>query len=350
MAGSFHAGSATISSIAADINDAGTLSSQLTGGSGTYSSIDSYGNGSGTLTAGQTSLPISLYVVSQSEALIVTNSPSGAAPIVGGEAVATASSFSDASLQNGHMFHIGGVTSGSADVSIGVLAFDGIGTVSGTEFEDQAGTQGTTAISGNYAIDSATGRATFSAPQLGQSLGTHPFVAYVIQAPANLTRQSCSTPANCFTGFLVGTDSSVQDGIMEFQTPTTAPPPPFTNVYIAGDYAYGTDEILDSMMPAFEGVAYAQPSGASTTTGTLGPNPAVSQSFIQDVSYSCKAESPQPSCVLLPSQLLSGSYSIKSSGTGTFGGETVSVSNGNVTVYMDESPANLHPAIVVVEQ
>jgi hypothetical protein len=350
MAGSFQAGSTTMSSVAADVNDAGTLSAQLTGGSGTYSSIDAYGNGTGTLSAGQVNLPVSIYIVSRGEAFLVTNSSGGAAPIIGGEAVTTASSFSNASLQNTQMFHLGGVTSGTADVSIGVLTFDGIGTISGTEYQDQAGTVGTTAISGTYTVDAKTGRAIFSAEQQGQSLGPHPFVAYLVPAPANLTRQSCTNPATCFTGFLMGTDSSAQDGVLEFQTPTTAPPPPFSNVYLAGDYAYGTDEILDLLTPTFEGVVYALPSGASTTTGSLGSNPAASQAFVQDVSYSCSAPSPQPNCVLLPSQLLSGSYSIKSNGTGTFGGGTVAVTNGNVTFYIDESPVNLHPSIVVVEQ
>ncbi|HWW16005.1 MAG TPA: hypothetical protein VN310_15195 [Candidatus Dormibacteraeota bacterium] len=349
IAGSFQAGSGSMSSVAADINDAGNLSSLLTGGSGTYGSLDAYGNATGTLSAGQTSLPVSLYIVSKNEALIVTNSVTGVSPVVGGEAVATAASFSAASLANTHIFHLGGVTAGSADVSIGVLAFNGAGIASGTQYEDQAGTLGTTTISGTYAVDQKTGRATFSAA-LGQTLGPHPFVAYVIPAPANLTRQSCSAPASCFTGFLVGTDSTAQDGILEFQTPTTAPPPPFTNVYLAGDYAYGSDEILDQLTPAFDGVVYALPSGASTTAGSFGPNPASGQEFVQDVSYSCGSQPPQPSCVLLPSQFLSGSFSIASNGTGTFGGETVSVTNGNATFFIDESPVNLHPSVVVVEQ
>jgi hypothetical protein len=349
MAGSFQSASGSMSAVAADINDAGTLSSLLIGGSGNYGSIDAYGNGTGTLTAGQTSLPISLYVVSKSEALIVTNSATGAAPVVGGEAVASAASFSAASLTNSHLFHLGGVTAGSADVSIGVLAFNGAGVLNGTQYQDQAGTLGTTAMSGTYAVDQKTGRTTFSAG-LGQTLGPHPFVAYVIPAPANLTRQNCSAPTSCFTGFLVGTDSSAQDGILEFQTPTTGPPPPFTNVYLAGDYSYGSDEILDQLTPALDGVVYALPSGASTTAGSFGPNPASGQEFVQDVSYSCGSQPPQPSCVLLPSQFLSGSFSIAPNGTGTFGGETVSVTNGNVTFFIDESPVNLHPSVVVVEQ
>jgi hypothetical protein len=349
VAGSFQASSGSISSAAADIDDAGTLGSQLTGGSGTYSNLDSNGNSTGTLTIGQTSLPVSIYRVSANEALVITNPSSPGPPILSGEAIATASSFSNASLQNAQIFHIGGVSSSGPDVSIGVLSFDGVSSVSGTSYENQGGTVGTTAVSGSYSVDSSTGRATFVAGQ-GQTLGTHSFVAYVVPEAANLSRQSCSTPANCIAGFLVGTDSSAQDGILEFQTPTVAPPPPFTNNYVAGDYAYGTDELLDQLAPAFEGDVYAQPSGGNTTTGTFGPNPGNSRTFVEDVSYSCQAQSPQPSCLTIPSQLLSGSYSISANGAGTFGGQTISVTNGNAIFYIDESAVNQHPSIVVVEQ
>jgi hypothetical protein len=349
IAGSFQASGGNISSAAADINDDGNVSSSQTGGSGSYGSVDAYGNATGNLKIGTTNLPVSLYMVSQSEVLVVTN-PSSGGPVLSGEAVSAGSSFSNASLQNAQIFHIGGVSPAGPDVSVGVLSFDGVSAVSGTVYEDQAGTLGTTAVSAAYQVDATTGRVAFLTNVQGQTLGAHPFVAYAIPLPINLTRQSCSTPANCIAGFLVGTDSTAQAGILEFQTPTTAPPPPFTNVFIAGDYAYGTDELLDQLSPAFEGVVYAQPSGASTTTGSFGPNPAVNQSFVRDVSYGCGAVPPQPSCILLPSQSLTGSYSVGSNGTGTFGGQTVSVTNGNVTFYIDQSPTNLHPSIVVVEQ
>jgi hypothetical protein len=348
MAGSFQASSGSITSAAADIDDAGTVSSQLTGGTGTYSSVDPNGNSTGTLTVGPTSLPVSIYVVSANEAFVITTPPSAGPPILSGEAITTAGLFSNASLENSQMFHIGGVSSSGPDVSIGVLSFDGVSSVSGTTYEDQAGTLGTTAVSGSYSVDPSTGRTAFIATQ-GQTLGAHPFVAYVIPAAANLTRPSCSTPANCVTGFLVGTDSTAQDGVLEFQTPTVGPPPPFTNNYIAGDYAYGTDELLDQLAPAFEGDVYAQPSGGNTTSGTFGPSPGTAQPFIQDISYSCQAQSPQPSCLLIPSQALNGSYSISTNGTGTFG-STTSVTNGNVIFYIDESAIDLHPSIVVVEQ
>jgi hypothetical protein len=52
----------------------------------------------------------------------------------------------------------------------------------------------------------------------------------------------------------------------------------------------------------------------------------------------------------MPSQSLTGTYSVNPNGTGTFGGGTTSVTNGNVTFYIDESPINLHPSIIVAEQ
>ena len=350
IAGSFRASAGSISSAAADLDDAGTIASQLTSGSGTYSGADAYGNSTGTLTVGQSSLPVSLYLVSANEALIVTNPSTAGAPIIAGEAITTATSFNNASLQNSQILHLGGVASNGPDVSIGVLTFDGVSSLSGTIYEDQAGTLGTTAVSASYFVDSNTGRVALQTNQQGQTLGAHSFVAYIIPTPASHARQNCSTPSNCIVGFLVGTDSTAQDGIMEFQTTAGAPPPPFSNVYLTGDYAFGTDELLDQLSPAFEGVVYAQPSGASTTAGSFAPNLSLEQQFVRDVSYSCSVEAPEPSCILQPSQALTGSYTVNPNGTGTFGGQTVSVTNGNAIFYIEESPVNLHPSIVVVEQ
>jgi len=350
VAGSFQSSGGQISALAADINDAGTLSSSLTSGTGTYGSVDSFGNATGSLTMGGTTLPLSMYLVSKNEALVATNPPAAGAPILSGEAISTASSFGNDSLQSTEIFHIGGVSTNGPDVSVGILTFDGAGALGGTIYQDQAGTTATTKVSAVYSVDSSTGRTVFSAPLQGQTIGAHPLVGYIIPQPPNGTRQNCAVPSACVAGFLVGTDNTAQDGVLEFQTAIVAPPPPFANTYIAGDYAYGVDELLDQHAPAFDGIVFAQPSGASTTNGTLGPNPSSRQSFFQDVSYSCLDQAPQPSCLLIPSQLMTGSYTVNPDGSGTFGGATASVTNGNVSFYIDESPTNLHPAIVVVEQ
>lgn len=343
VAGSLQASSSALTAVAADVDDAGTLGTQLTGGSGTLATPDADGRISGTMTVGSVSLDLALYVVSQNEAFVVTTDPLSAAhPLLSGEAITTASSFTNASLQNSHMLRMEGLSSAGPDVSIGVLTLDGQGGVSGTVYEDQAGTLGTTAVSGAYTVDGTTGRANFFAPQ-GQTLGAHTFVAYLLPAPQ--LRSACSNPGSCVTGFLVGTDNSAQDGVLEFQTPTVAPPPPFTNRDVAGDFVYGTSENIDWMTPSFEGDVFATPSSSASTSGSLG---ASGLPFFQDSSYGCL----ESTCPLLISEdTFAGAYTINGSGTGTFGGGTeVSVTNGNVIFYIDESPVNLHPSVVVAEQ
>ncbi len=345
MAGSLQATPSALSAVAADTDDAGTLASQLTGGSGTLAVADANGRIAGTIAVGSANLDLALYLISQNEALVVTTDPLSAShPLLSGEAVTTASTFTNASLQNSHMLRMEGLSSAGPDVSIGVLALDGQGGVTGTVYEDQAGTLGTTTVSAAYSVDGTTGRANFFAPQ-GETLGAHTFVAYLVPASADLLRSACSNPASCITGFLVGTDNSAQDGVLEFQTPAVAPPPPFTNRDVAGDYVYGSAENIDWMTSSFEGDVYATPSSSASTSGSLG---ASGLPFFQDSSYGC-LNSICP--FLIPEATFAGAYTINGNGTGTFGGATaVSVTNGNVIFYIDESPVNLHPSVVVAEQ
>lgn len=74
---------------------------------------------------------------------------------------------------------------------------------------------------------------------------------------------------------------------------------------------------------------------------------------IQSASYANSSYCQQPGCaVLIPNETLSltGSYAVNGNGTASIGGETVAVTNGNVTYYIDESPLNSHPTVMVVEQ
>jgi hypothetical protein len=344
-AGSFGTGSGTLTSAAADIDDGGVLQSALTGGTGSYTAIDSTtGRGTATLIVGTASYNLAFYLVSAGEVMLATTgTPSAANPLVSGEAIAAPGPFSAGSLQNSHMFHIAGLAPGGPDASIGILSFDGISNVSGTQYGDQAGTLGTTSLSGSYTVNAATGRVAFLPSSTNnESLGDHVLVAYVVPVASTLTRQDCIVLASCVTGFLVGTDQTAQAGLLEFQTPTTAPPPPFSTVYVAGYYFYGTDEGLDTATPLIDGASIANPTG-STYGG------------VQSVSYAsssfyCVQE---PGCtLLLPNEAISpsGTYSVNSNGTGTIGGETAAVTNGNVTFYIDESPINSHPSVMVIEQ
>jgi hypothetical protein len=348
-AGSFATSSGTLSSAAADINDGGVLQSALTGGSGSYT-IDATtgaqnGRGTATLTVGSDSLNLALYVVSAHEVMLAaTGTLSITNPIVSGEAITSAGPFSTTSLQNSHMFHMAGLSPAvGPDASIGILSFDGISNVSGTQYENQAGTLGTSALSGTYTVDSNTGRVAFL-PSLinNQSLGDHPLVAYVVPSPASRTRQDCVVLANCVTGFLISTDQTAQSGLLEFQTPTIGLPPPFSTQYVSGYYFYGTDEALDTATPLINGASTANPTG-SIYGGVQSMN-------FSSNSFYCQQE---PGCSLLqPNEAISpsGTYSVSSNGTGTIGGETVSVTNGNVIFYLDESPLNSHPSVMVIEQ
>jgi hypothetical protein len=339
-AGSVSASSGTLSSAAADINDGGTLQSGLTGGSGTFTT-SSNGRGTASLTLGTASFNFAYYVVSAQELLLAsTGAPSAANPVVSGEAISASGPFSALSLQNSHIFHTAGLASTGPDPSIGILSFDGVGTFSGTQYEDQAGTLGTTSLSGAYTVDSNTGRVAFSAPSLNQNLGDHPLVGYVVPVPGTLMRQSCVKLASCVTGFLLSTDATAQAGQLEFQTPAIAPPPPFSSLYVSGYYFYGTDESLDASTPLLAGAAAANPNGTH-------------YAGIQSVSFPDSIYCQQPDCaVLIPNETLttSGTYSVNSNGTGTVGGETVSVTNGNVIYYIDQSPTNSHPSVTVIEQ
>jgi hypothetical protein len=349
-AGSFGSSSTTLTSVAADINDAGSAQTALTGGSGTFSSVNSTtGRATASLSVGTASLNLVAYMVGSNEILWSTAGGAGS-PIVSGEAIVTNGPFSAASLQNSHIFHTAGLSGSSPDVSIGLFSFDGVGNVSGTVYEDQGGTPGTTAASGVYTVDPNTGRVLFAATQSGQTLGAHPLVGYVIPVSNTLTRSACVNPASCVTGFLVGTtDATAQAGELEFQTPYLPPPPPFNNTYLAGFYAFGSDELLDDATAAREGEATATPSATGTTSGAFG---LIQDSSHPNLNYCVYAGLSQTCSMLITSDLLGGgsSYTLSTSGTGTVDGESVSVTNGNVIFYINESPLNLHPAVIVAQQ
>jgi hypothetical protein len=342
-AGSFSASSGNLSSIAADVNDGGNVQSALTGGTGTVSAADmNTGRSTASLSVSGSSLNnLVVYVVSAKEAILLnTGALASGNPIVAGEAVLATRPFNYSSLQNSHMFRMTGLAPSGADPNIGILQFDGAGGYSGTQYEDQGGTLSTTTLSGNYIVAANSGRVEFIPSTT--TLPDHPLVAYVIPESPSLTRQDCAQLANCVTGFLISTDASVQAGQLEFQTPSAGPPPPFSNEYLLGFYFYGTDEMMDTITPAIAGLSLASPSSSSWYA---------TQSLSEPTSYCAQLSNCTP---LIPNDTIrsqgGSKYSVSSNGSGSIGGNTVAVTNGNVTFYIDESPINLHPSVIVVEQ
>jgi len=315
LAGSGSASSGAFSSVAADINDAGTLSSSLTGGSGTYN-IDATGRGTASLSVGTATFDLAVYPISSSELIFAAiDALSANHPLVSGEAGITTGPFSAASLPNSYMLHMTGMSGSAPDPNIGMLTFDGLGSVGGTVFENQGGTLGTTAISAAYFVDTNTGRLSIAALQTTQNVGAHPFVGYIIPSTSGRT------------AFLVSTDSSVQAGALEFQA-LNPPLSTFRNSDVVGGFFFGTDDEADAASVA--------------TTGTISATGTGNQAGNEDVSSAAKGN--------LPNQGFTGSYSVSRNGTGNFGGETVSVTNGKTVYSLDESPLDLHPTITVVEQ
>jgi hypothetical protein len=72
---------------------------------------------------------------------------------------------------------------------------------------------------------------------------------------------------------------------------------------------------------------------------------------VQDNSYGDPKYCLLSSCALLvPDDQANVNLAVNADGSGQFGGQTISVTNSATTFYIDESPLNLHPSIVVVEQ
>ena len=308
MAGLATAEAGLFSSVFADVNDAGVAAGPLSGGNGTFSSADTNGRGTATLAIGAGVYDLIYYLVDANH--VIFNSPQAASPghpLIMGEATASAGPFSQSTLSNSQIYHLGGSVVGTPDLNIGVLHFDGVGSLSGVSFARAAGPASTTNLAGQYAVDSSSGRVSFSGTAI-------PAVGYLV------------TDANGPTAFLVGTGSSAASGVMEFQTDSY--PPGYQFSPISNVYGVAVDEVLDKQTPVFAGVNNA------TLTGRLD-----SPSFL---------DTSGPVVGLLPVQLYEMfRYTFSADGTGTYGGYTDMVTSGDKVYYIDISPLNGHPAIIV---
>jgi len=324
IAGSASASSGAFSSVTADINDAGTLGSDLTGGSGTYNFASS-GRGTGTISAGSANLGFVVYPVSASEAIFATSDALDAThPMLSGEALAATAGIKAQNLANSYILRTSGIASSAPDVTLGVLALDGATGVAGTVYENAAGTLSTTTVGETFAVDATTGRLLFTVGQ-NQNAPPHPLVGYM------------AAPASGIAAFVVSTDASAQFGVMEFQAPNP-PLTTFSNSSLIGPRFLATDELMDVHTEDSAGTFYA--SGNGGFAGSTGLN--------QDVGF---VGGPMPGPIgLQPNLAFSAGYSVGKTGTGTLSGQFVSVTNGSSVYYLDESPLNFHPAVTVVEQ
>ena len=310
MAGTATAQAGSFTSVSVDVNDGGSFSGPVTGG-GTIGAADSNGRGAATLSAGATSYDLIYYIVDANH--LIFNSAQAVAighPLIAGEATASSGPFSQATLSNSHIYRFGGDVPGSPDVGVGVLHFDGLGAVSGTNYERSGGTANATTVSAQYAVDPSTGRFSFAGTGV-------PVVGYAVPSASGIT------------GYLVGTGASAASGTMEFQTDSYPPGYQFSP-FAGGSYAYGlaTEEMLDPQSTVIAGQEFPAPNGI----------------FSSGISY-------------LDSSNLTGltpfqefdlfKYTWSADGSGTWGGNTYMVTNQSKFFYIDTSLLNGHPGVIV---
>jgi hypothetical protein len=308
MAGTGTASNGIFSSVSADLNDAGALSGAIVGGSGSLAPVDANGRGSAVLGVGSNSYPLTYFVIDSEHMIFNSTTPASSGhPLITGEATASTGPFSLASLNQSHIFYLGGYAAGSPDAAIGVAHFDGAGALSGTLFERTGGTPDVTALSAQYAVDPGTGRITFTGAGV-------PAIGYAIPG--------MSGP----TAYLVGTTPSAPSGVMEFQTDTY--PPGYQFSPLNGRYGLAFDEILDRQSSSFLGQAGVDPNGGLTD------------------AYIDTQRTGAPGLVPVQ-QFTMFRYLWSADGTGTFGGNTYMVSNGEKIFFIDLSPANGHPAVIL---
>jgi hypothetical protein len=260
-AGAFTASSGLVSSGQFDTNDAGTVTNQsITGG--VLSSVDANGRittGMGTSVNGINLLPEIVYIVS-SQRMLGLSEP-GNAPFGSGEILAqNVSTFGSGSLNGNGVMRTSGFTSGvGAEMSLGLFTGNGGGSFTGVLDTNNAGTfTGQQALSGTYST-ATDGRTTTT------GIGSSSPIFYLSDINA---------------GFILGTGSSVDFGLMEAQASG-----PFSNASLSGLFFLGTQSAgllkrpLTSGTITFDGVgSYTGTDDESTGTGLV-PSNALNNSY-----------------------------------------------------------------------
>ena len=302
-----------------DVNENGTVPPTFIGFPGDYN-IAANGRGTASLFIqgfeGGT-FHLSLYVVSAQEVIVLSIDPLSANnPIFSGEALQQSGSpATPASLQGNTIFTETGLTGGFADVSAGLMSFDGAGNIAGQFDENNGGvvTSGS-ALSGIYAV-SVTGRGSMNVARSG-SVST--LVAYVVSPNF---------------AFLMDLGSTVKLGQLVPQSIA----PPFGNSSLAGELIFGSEAMAKADAPLATGVDLFDAKGGVTGT-----------------------EDSSQTSGLTPEAAVAGSYSISSTSNNGRGSLTLkSPAPQSVALWMvspseavgvDVDPSNVSPTILRFQQ
>jgi hypothetical protein len=305
IAGTFTSdGISALTASTLDMDDAGTITnnhSSIPGGS--FTCCDTNGRGTLQLTtpAGLTN-GLSFYMVSSSEAIIVSSSPT-----YSGEAIAVpaTTTFTQASLNGAAVIRKTAQTSTGPLVDIALATANGTTGINIIDNVNNGGTFSSGATPYTYTVLS-NGRVTL----IGGATGTTPPVLYLYGQNA---------------GFLVGTDANVESGVIDPQVGGS-----FSNASLSGAFILGT----------------VTASNVATTTATLETGVVTPDGGVGNVAGTLDQSS---AAGLAQNQNVSLTYSVAADGTGTFGtGTTAILISGNKFIFIDNTSAA--PTITVVEK
>jgi hypothetical protein len=305
VAGRFTASGGVLTSVVVDADDNGTPQAIPSFG-GTYT-VAANGRGTITLSPGGPQVQGSFYIVSASEALLMSVDLQTVNTLFAGSVLKqVAVPFTISALNGTDVISLEGLgsTAGTSDVQVGLLVPVGNGTYTLSTDENNGGTvTSNPTASGTYTV-AANGRVTVTG-------GAHPPVIYLVSQDK---------------GFIVGTDTAVTTGFFEPQVGTS-----FTNASFSGNYIFG--DIGPVVRSSSLGSGVANANGTGTISGTSDDN---------------------SSGTLTAGQAFSATYSVSSNG------RAVITSSGNTNaayfvssskaVFISTSATTTNSTITVVEK
>lgn len=300
MAGSVSASGGVFNNLVLDYDDAGATGSALTGGSGGYTNADSSGRGTATFTVAPYNLHVAFYVVNSTEMIIASTDPAPT-PVISGEAFATNGPFSAANLSGNYIGHGVGLAIGDIPVaSIATGTFDGVGAITGGKlFQYKAGIASEWGVQGTYTVDSVSGRVAFTGDFIAP-------VGYLVTGVPGINV------------LVLGNDFPATSGVVSAQTAVQP---------AGGNYTFGTEEDVDYSVVNQVGIYHIN---AGKFSGTKDMNTPALPFLVEN------------------QMVLSTSYNFGADGTGTFGPNTVAVTNGSTVYIINESPSVTHPSVTVL--
>lgn len=301
VVGSLSASGGNFSNLTLDYDDAGAIGSNLSGGTGTFTNSDTNGRGTASFSGGPYHLNLVFYLVNSTEVMFASTDPIPPSPIISGEALATGGPFSAAQLSGNYIGHgVGLAVSDTPVASIATGTFDGVSAITGgTLFQFKAGTASAWGVQGTYTVDTTSGRVVFTGTFIAP-------VGYLVTGVPGVT------------ALVAGNDFPATSGILSAQTSVRP---------AGGNYTLGTEEDVDYSVINQAGTYHVNTSNFS---GTKDMNIAASPFLVEN------------------QMVLSTPYSFGADGTGTFGANTVAVTNGSSVYIINEAPTVTHPSVTVL--